>query len=91
MESAGFNVQAFHAPVPSFGVWGFAMASPTPFDTSTVSIPPSVENQLRYLNTENARKLFVLPSDLQRVDTELNRLNNQILVRYYETEWKKWN
>ncbi|MFK7818571.1 MAG: polyamine aminopropyltransferase [Planctomycetaceae bacterium] len=91
MESAGFNVRAFHAPVPSFGVWGFAMASPTPFDPETVSIPPAIETQLRYLNTENARKLFVLPSDLQRVETELNRLNNQILVRYYESEWKKWN
>ena len=91
MESAGFNVKAFHAPVPSFGVWGFAMASPRDFDPKAISIPHDVESQLRYLNTENARKLFVIPPDLQRVETEVNRLNNQILVRYYETEWKKWN
>lgn len=91
MESAGFNVSAFHAPVPSFGVWGFAMASTSAVEPSKIEIPTNIESQLRFLNTENARKLFVLPPDLQRVETEVNRLNNQILVRYYETEWKKWN
>ena len=91
MEAAGFNVRAFHAAVPSFGVWGFAMASPSPLDPTTLEIPQKIAQQLRFLDTENARKLFVLPSDLQRVKTEVNRLNNQILVRYYETEWKKWN
>ena len=67
------------------------MASPSPLDLTTLEIPQKIAQQLRFLDTENARKLFVLPSDLQRVKTEVNRLNNQILVRYYETEWKKWN
>jgi spermidine synthase len=31
--------------------------------------------------------MFDLPVDIQPVDTELNRLNDQVLVRYYEQEW----
>ncbi len=31
--------------------------------------------------------MFELPSDIRRVDTEVNRLDNQILVRYYDEEW----
>ncbi len=91
MESAGFHVRAFHAPVPSFGVWGFALAGPPNLDPDALTIPASIASQLRYLNTENARKLFLVPPDLQRVETEINRLNNQILVRYYETEWSNQN
>ena len=34
------------------------------------------------------QQLFELPQDLQPVDVELNRLNDQVLVRYYEQEWR---
>ena len=34
--------------------------------------------------------LFVLPSDLSAVPVEINRLDNQALVRYYESEWKRY-
>jgi spermidine synthase len=32
--------------------------------------------------------MFVFPVDMQPVEAEPNRLNDQILVRYYEREWK---
>jgi predicted membrane-bound spermidine synthase len=32
----------------------------------------------------------VLSKDLERVPAEINRLDNQMLVRYYESEWDKW-
>jgi spermidine synthase len=35
--------------------------------------------------------MFVFPSDMSRVPTEVNRLDNQVLVQYYEAEWKRWN
>jgi spermidine synthase len=34
--------------------------------------------------------LFVLPNDLVRVDADVNRLNDQTLVRYYDREWSRW-
>jgi spermidine synthase len=34
--------------------------------------------------------LFVLPPDLGPVPVEVNRLDNQVLVRYHETEWRRY-
>jgi spermidine synthase len=30
--------------------------------------------------------MFVMPADMQRVPAEVNRLDNQVLVRIYEDE-----
>src|SRR4030095_4847371 len=35
LESAGFNVRPFQTSVPSFGIWGFALASTKSFDAPT--------------------------------------------------------
>jgi spermidine synthase len=35
--------------------------------------------------------MFVFPPDMSPVPVEINRLDNQMLVRYYEEEWKKWS
>jgi spermidine synthase len=52
-----------------------------PFEPPT-HLPPG----LRFLS--NVRELFEFPVDMQPVDAQPNQLNNQILVRYYEKEWK---
>jgi spermidine synthase len=86
LEAAGFQVRPYHALVPSFGEWGFALAALRPFDVPTV-LPPG----LRYLDAPTLASLFVLGPDMAPVDAEVNRLNNQALVRYYEEEWRRWN
>lgn len=90
LEAAGFHVRAYHAAVPSFGVWGYALASPQPFDVPT-QVAPAVAGSLRYLNDGALRQMFELPLDLSPRAVEINRLDNQILVRYYEDEWARWN
>src|SRR5207248_6206344 len=82
LEAAGYSVRPYVAAVPSFGVWGFALARPTPFEPPT-KLPPG----LRFLTPEALAALFVLPADLGPVHVEVNRLDNQVLVRYHETEW----
>jgi len=88
MEAAGFVVRPYHVTVPSFGVWGFALARKQAFD------PPENFNgapeQVKYLNDEALAHMFHFPLDLQRVESGVNRLDNQILVRYYDDEWDKW-
>jgi spermidine synthase len=86
LEAAGFQVRPYHALVPSFGEWGFALAALRPFDLPKVP-PPG----LRYLDAPTLASLFVLGPDMAPVDAEVNRLNNQALVRYYEEEWRRWN
>jgi spermidine synthase len=86
MEAAGFRVRPYHALVPSFGEWGFVLAALHPFDPPT-TVPPG----LRYLDERTLASLFVLGPDMAQVDTEVNRLDNQVLVRYYDDEWRRWN
>jgi len=85
MEAAGLAVRAYHTPVPSFGVWGFALARRAPFEP-----PARAPAGLRFLDDEAMRAMFVLPRDLGPVEVEVNRLDNQALVRYYESEWRRY-
>jgi spermidine synthase len=85
IEAAGFAVKPYQTAVPSFGVWGFALARREPFDS-----PARAPSGLRFLDDQAMAALFVLPSDLSPVPVEINRLDNQALVRYYESEWKRY-
>ena len=85
LEAAGFAVKPYQTAVPSFGVWGFALAGLAQFD-----VPAHALAGLRFLDEQAMAALFVLPEDLQAVPVEVNRLDNQALVRYYESEWKRY-
>jgi spermidine synthase len=86
IEASGFQVRPYHALVPSFGEWGFALAALRPFEAPRETLPG-----LRYLDGPTLASLFVLSPDLGRLEGEVNRLNNQALVHYYEEEWRLWN
>ena len=89
LEAAGFEVRPYQASVPTFGIWGFALATTRP-DEGPLKLPEELAGSLRFLNDDVLRELFVLPRDLQRVPVEVNQLNNQALVRYYDEEWSSW-
>jgi spermidine synthase len=86
MEAAGLYVRPYQATVPSFGVWGFALARLHPFDA-----PPHVRVAARFLDDPTLATMFIFPRDMAAVPVEINRLDNQMLVRYYEEEWGKWS
>lgn len=85
IEQAGFVARPYHATVPSFGEWGFTLASTDPFD-----IPTHAPEGMRFLNDDTLTSMFVFSADMQPVPVEINRLDNQALVRYYEQEWRRW-
>jgi spermidine synthase len=82
LEAVGLQTAPYHALVPSFGDWGFIVASHRPF-----RLPPELPQGLRFLTPETLRAMFEFPADMQRVPAEINRLNNQILVQTFEEEW----
>ena len=87
MEESGFHVRPYCTSVPTFGVWGFALAGLR----AGIDVPPDltrIEQELSYLNEEMISSLFELPRDIYPVETEVNQLNNQVLVRYYDEEWR---
>jgi spermidine synthase len=85
IEEAGFAVRPYHAFVPSFGEWGYALAT-----LAEVPVPSRSPENLRYLTSASMPSLFDLAPDMASVDVDVNRLNNQMLVRYYEEEWQRW-
>ena len=84
LEAAGLTTRGYHVYVPSFGEWGFVLASLAP-----PRPPGPLPAGLRFLNTTTDRLAFAFPPDMARRPTPVNRLDNQALVRQFEAEWAK--
>lgn len=84
IEAAGLATTPYHAHVPSFGEWGFILASRRPY-----RLPSALPDGLRFLSPADLPTLFNFPLDMARVPTEVNRLSNQVLVQTFEEEWGK--
>lgn len=82
IEAAGLTATPYHAHVPSFGEWGFVIASRRPWRT-----PAALPEGLRFLSSDGLPALFSFPPDMARVPAEPNRLSNQLLVHLFEQEW----
>lgn len=82
IESVGLTATPYHAHVPSFGEWGYVVASRRPY-----RLPTQLPEALRFLNLHSLPALFDFPQDMARVPAEVNRLSNQVLVTTYEMEW----
>jgi spermidine synthase len=78
------KIDAYHAYVPSFGEWGFTIAAANPMADFT-AVNRKVEG-LRFYDY-NFTKLNYFPKDMMTKDIEVNRLDNQVLVRYFDEEW----
>ncbi len=82
LAAADLHPLPYHAHVPSFGDWGFALISrsarPAPERLAPV--------ELRFLSDDLLAGLFVFPADQQPPEVEINRLGDQLLVHYYEQD-----
>lgn len=88
VESVGLNAAPYHTLVPSFGEWGFILAGRE--GIAQLATPPAkIPVATRFLTPELWPALFSFPADMSRVPTEVNRLDNQVLVRVFEEEWKQ--
>ncbi|MCB9555579.1 MAG: polyamine aminopropyltransferase [Deltaproteobacteria bacterium] len=81
------HVAPYHADVPSFGDWGFVIASFRPIDTDSLK----VRVPTRYLNDRLLRALFAFPKDIGPRDTAVNRLDEPALLRLYARGYQRYN
>jgi spermidine synthase len=86
LDAVGFKTIPFHAYVPSFGDWGYVMIS----KNKNLQLPEKFRDDLKFINSETFRQMLVFPKDIARKETEINQLNNQALVHYFENEWGKY-
>ncbi|MBZ0309382.1 MAG: hypothetical protein K8I82_25180, partial [Anaerolineae bacterium] len=87
IEAAEFKILPLHTNIPSFGDWGFVIATP--------HVPPEVEVpehlSLRYLTPDVLAAALIFDPDIAEVAAEVNTLDNPILMRYYERGWRQWD
>lgn len=85
LKQAGFQTFPYHSYVPSFGEWGYIIAG-----KHSYKVPAQLPEGLKFVSTQNLLSLFEFPNDMNRVEVNANRLNNQNLVKYFEDEWAKY-
>lgn len=85
LEAVGLKIRPYHAYIPSFGEWGYFLAS-----KSDLSFKGEFIKNLKFINKDILENMFSFPADMKRLKTGVNKLNNQILVRYFEDEWSKY-
>jgi len=87
IQSAGFFTKPYHNYVPSFGEWGYIIASLKP-DLHWFAAYPA---GLKFLSQSVTGQMFIFPQDMQyNKPIPVNKLNNQVLVGYFEEEWDKY-
>lgn len=77
----------FHVYIPSFGDWGFNIASPqhnTPID------PNMLPDGLKYLDSMTLSQGLYLPKDLQILDTKVSTLDNPHVLQYFLDDFQKF-
>lgn len=85
LRAAGFNTTPYHAYVPSFGEWGFVIGS-----LASYQLPSSYPADLKYVSVASVQDMLHFPADMAEVDSKVQRLDDQVLVRYFDDEWSRY-
>ena len=76
----------YHTYIPSFGDWGFVMAT----QEAAFRDPEPLPNGLKYLNTGLWTAMILFPEDSGPLEVEPNTILSHPLVTYYEDGWADW-
>ena len=87
LESEYDFVTPYNIFMPTFGTWGFVLASNNPPAPSDVEIP----DDLRYFSQVIMNSLLLFDNDMSRISSPINRLTNQINVQLYQDSFKQWD
>jgi spermidine synthase len=85
VHAAGFqNLYPYHANVPSFGEWGFVLASDAKLSLATPQLP----DKTRFVDKENFANFFRFDKDTLAPNARVNMLDQPILLDYYLKGWE---
>ncbi|MBO5302874.1 MAG: polyamine aminopropyltransferase [Lachnospiraceae bacterium] len=82
------NVYPYHVQVPSFGDWGFQLASKKEIDVQNIQL----EVKGKFLSQENVQGLFFFGEDelAKEENLSVNSLSTPRLLQYYLEAEKNW-
>lgn len=86
--AAGFKyTKPYHTYVPSFGDWGFILASNKKIYENKINITVPT----KYLENSSINSLFHIEKDVYRDNIKPSALNKPEILNYYLKGWRYWN
>lgn len=79
VRAAGLEARPYSVYLPSLGLYAWTLASNRPFAPARLRLTVPT----RYLSPEVLPGLFEWSQDLAEVETEVNRIDSHVLLRYY--------
>lgn len=85
LQAVGLQAHPYTIAVPSFGPWGFVLASAAPLQPATLRLPVTTQ----FLTEPLLQNLFELPADIGREPAVANRLGHPAIVGYQnDPRWR---
>ncbi|QLG46453.1 polyamine aminopropyltransferase [Costertonia aggregata] len=78
----------YHNYIPSFGDWGFVLASRNPIDITVKK--RNLPQNLQFLTDEQYQMAFLFPKDIEIAQTQKNTLDSPVILNYFLEDWNKW-
>ncbi|MEM7556146.1 MAG: polyamine aminopropyltransferase [Cyanobacteria bacterium P01_A01_bin.84] len=87
LTQVGLETYPYTINIPSFGPWGFVLASKNNVNSEKLELPVNTS----FLTETNLHHLFDLPKDIQIQNTEINRLSHPVIVSYQnDSRWSSY-
>ncbi len=83
--AATLDVTPYALWVPSFGLWGFALAGPAATSPPQRAAPKG----LQFFGEEQWPTMTLFAPDVARRTVEANTIRDHALLRYYEAGWNR--
>ncbi|MCS6800807.1 MAG: polyamine aminopropyltransferase [Chloroflexota bacterium] len=86
LEAAGLQVLPYHVLVPTFGEWGFYLAS----DLAIPHHSYRPRTAVRFLTAEAMARAVVFEPDIAPLPVAASTLDRQEILDYYARAWREW-
>jgi spermidine synthase len=88
IQNVGLFTQPYHVNVPSFGEWGFVLASKFRLPQT----PRELTISTNFLDPNVVKNMFVFEKDVtaQSAELEISTLYNPLVLQAYEEDVKRW-
>lgn len=80
------DVVPYHTNIPSFGEWGFILASKSRIDLDTTKLPLTT----KYVDTYAIERMLYFEKDMRASGVEISTLDSPKVLGYYLDGWKHW-
>ncbi|MDT0596644.1 polyamine aminopropyltransferase [Glaciecola petra] len=88
LVASGFeHVIPYHADVPSFGDWGFVMASNSELNEKSER---DIFTQSQFLHAGMLDSMRIFAKDQAALDVDINSIDKPVLLHYYLEGWQKF-